>query len=140
MKKTVKLFFKKGDPFLFILIFVITIIPIFINFSGKSIFENAIDKIRNSKQKFDQVDLVEINYNRNIIKYKIDEDRIIKLKDDKIIVEIKEKKVRVLKSDCPDKLCIKKGWINKAGQFIICMPNKLVIKLIGKEEYDGITY
>ncbi|MCH5272880.1 MAG: NusG domain II-containing protein [Lachnospiraceae bacterium] len=35
---------------------------------------------------------------------------------------------------CPDKYCIKQGKISKTGQQIICLPNGIIIEIIGGEE------
>ncbi|MBR6485614.1 MAG: NusG domain II-containing protein [Lachnospiraceae bacterium] len=43
-------------------------------------------------------------------------------------------------ASCPDKLCMHQGRINKAGQELICMPNRVVVEIEGKEiYYDGVT-
>ncbi len=39
--------------------------------------------------------------------------------------------VLVTKSDCPDQICVKEGFIDKPGQSIICLPHKLVIEIDG---------
>lgn len=57
-------------------------------------------------------------------------------------IEIKGKKVRVVNSPCPEKICVKMGWKNKNGQTIVCVPNKVVIKIgspLQKEEVDNIV-
>lgn len=43
---------------------------------------------------------------------------------------------------CPDKLCQKTGVINKVGQNIVCLPNKVVIYYEGKhiQEIDNVSY
>lgn len=43
---------------------------------------------------------------------------------------------------CPDKLCQKTGVINKIGQNIVCLPNKVVIYYEGKhiQEIDNVAY
>lgn len=46
--------------------------------------------------------------------------------------------VRVLKTDCKDKQCV--GEISKAGDMLICLPHKLVIKICGNGEVDGVAY
>ncbi len=35
-------------------------------------------------------------------------------------------------ADCPDGLCIKQGKITKGGRSIVCLPNKVVVEIIGK--------
>lgn len=44
-------------------------------------------------------------------------------------------------ASCPDKLCIHQGKINRSGQTIVCLPNRVVVKIVGKDdgEYDAIT-
>lgn len=45
--------------------------------------------------------------------------------------------VYIKDADCPDKLCVKQGKITKAGQSIICLPNKLVVRIVGNDD-DGL--
>ncbi|MEW6095675.1 MAG: NusG domain II-containing protein [bacterium] len=57
-------------------------------------------------------------------------------------IEIKGKKVRVVNSPCPQKICIKMGWKNKNGEIIACVPNKVVVKIISlnkKQKVDTIV-
>jgi len=50
-------------------------------------------------------------------------------------------KVRFSSSPCPKKYCIHQGWINKANQTIVCIPNKISISIVGaKRKYDAINY
>ncbi|MFH1561996.1 MAG: NusG domain II-containing protein [Nitrospirota bacterium] len=57
-------------------------------------------------------------------------------------IEIKQKKVRVVASTCPQKICVKMGWRNKNGDTIVCVPNKVVVKIVSarqKQQIDAIT-
>lgn len=49
----------------------------------------------------------------------------------KSIIEFQDSRVHMLWSDCPDKICMKMGWIAEAGQVVVCMPNKVVISIRG---------
>ena len=50
-------------------------------------------------------------------------------------------KVRISKSPCTKKYCIHQGWINKANQTIVCIPNQISISIVGvKRGYDTINY
>ena len=53
--------------------------------------------------------------------------------------QILDGKVRVTHADCPDRLCQKTGSISKAPQRIVCLPNKVVIKIVGTSEVDTIV-
>ncbi|WP_461246869.1 NusG domain II-containing protein [Treponema sp. R6D11] len=53
---------------------------------------------------------------------------------------IYDNSVYVREANCPDKLCKNQGKINKAGQSIICLPNKVVAKIVGTSEVDTIAY
>ncbi len=57
------------------------------------------------------------------------------------IVQVKNKQVRVLASPCPEKICIKSGWIQRTGDILVCVPNKIVIRINGKQngQFDVIT-
>ena len=56
---------------------------------------------------------------------------------DRVIVE--KGAIRVCDADCPDKICEERGAISKAGQTIVCLPNRIVIKVLGKGEVEAIT-
>jgi hypothetical protein len=66
--------------------------------------------------------IIEVN-NIEQINLPLDVDKVIDLKH--LIIEIKGKKVRVKDADCPNKLCVKQGWIDRGA--IICLPNRVVI-------------
>ena len=49
--------------------------------------------------------------------------------------------IRIAESACPSQDCVHTGWISRAGQQIICLPDKLVISLSGSgsQEFDAIS-
>ena len=51
-----------------------------------------------------------------------------------------DKGFRVESSSCPDGICVRSGYISKAGQSIVCVPNEIIIRLLrgGREEEDGL--
>ena len=56
-------------------------------------------------------------------------------------IKIDNKAVWVEDASCPDKLDVKMGKIEKAGQMIVCLPNRLMIKISGNnEKVDKVTY
>jgi hypothetical protein len=40
---------------------------------------------------------------------------------------------------CPLKICEAMGPIDRAGQVIVCLPNRIVIKVSGPEEVDAVS-
>lgn len=56
-------------------------------------------------------------------------------------IQIEGKKIRILESACPQKLCMLQGEISKAGEILVCAPNRVAVWLEGKRlnEFDAIT-
>lgn len=48
-------------------------------------------------------------------------------------VEVAGGRVRVTDADCPDRLCVRQGWISYDGESIVCLPHKLVVAVRGGE-------
>ena len=74
-------------------------------------------------------------------RYDLYEDQEIAINDTNKAV-IKDGFVDMIWADCPDKLCVNHIAINKAGNSIICLPNKVVItieKSFEKSEIDTIV-
>lgn len=55
------------------------------------------------------------------------------------IVEIKDEKIGVRSADCKDKTCVKTGYISRAGEIVVCVPSRLIIKIVGESSADAIT-
>ena len=53
----------------------------------------------------------------------------VKGKISQMTVEVKNNRVRVISSDCHDKVCIKTGWISHGYEFILCAPNQVSIRI-----------
>lgn len=58
-------------------------------------------------------------------------------------VEIKGGEVCVTYADCPDQICVDHSSISKTGESIICLPNEVVVSVIGQDgnenEIDGVA-
>lgn len=55
--------------------------------------------------------------------------------------QIQDRKVFMTKADCPDKLCVHHKPIFRDGESIICLPNKVVVSIIGgkNRDLDAVT-
>ena len=76
-------------------------------------------------------------------KYKLNEDNTIELKKREyptllgdMIIEIKDEKVRVKKEESPKNYCSKQGWVSSVATPIVCLPNAVVITIIGVNDSD----
>ena len=55
-------------------------------------------------------------------------------------VVIKNGEVWVEDSECRDKVCVKMGKKRRAGEQIVCLPNRVVIEVAGDQaEFDAIS-
>lgn len=66
------------------------------------------------------------------------EDKTLELADCGMTICVENGKVFVTHSDCPEQLCVHAAPINSAGGMIVCLPNKVVIKIASKE-VDAVT-
>ena len=59
------------------------------------------------------------------------------------VVEIKDGKVSVTEASCKNQVCVRHGAISRSGESIVCLPNRLVVRIEnGSEEgggYDSVT-
>ena len=57
-----------------------------------------------------------------------------------LVLELSEHGVRVVETACPGQDCRHMGTITKAGQQIVCLPNRLVVALQGDVlSFDAMT-
>ena len=121
----------KWDMFIlsFALIFIIFLVVI----------SNIITGNVNGKNKY-----VVISINgEDKYKYKLSEDKTIELKKSDystllgdMIIEIKDGKVRVEKEESPKNYCSKQGWVSSVATPIVCLPNAVVVTIIGENDSD----
>lgn len=56
-------------------------------------------------------------------------------------ISIDQGKVRFKQSPCTNQYCVHQGWLERAGQVAICLPNQISLQLIGgKKPYDSLNY
>jgi hypothetical protein len=57
-----------------------------------------------------------------------------------IIIETQQNRIRVKKETSPLHLCSKQGWVSSNLEPIVCLPNKIVIKIISADdELDAVV-
>lgn len=58
----------------------------------------------------------------------------------KTVVAVGGGRAYVVSSPCPDKTCVRSGKITCRGQAIICAPNLVTVRILGKGKYHALTY
>ena len=66
-------------------------------------------------------------------------DRTIDLDGHNVIV-LSGKSARMESADCRDQVCVRTGTLTRAGQVAVCLPNRVVLKIVGETgEIDAIV-
>lgn len=57
------------------------------------------------------------------------------------VVEIADGRARVLADPGPRQYCVKAGWLSRAGDTALCLPNRTAIAVVGRAPlYDSLIY
>lgn len=72
----------------------------------------------------------------------LDLNQELVLLDGKMVLEVRDKRIRVLRSDCPRQLCVQQGWASHGGDAIVCVPFKTLIEIESKQKssVDAVVY
>lgn len=57
--------------------------------------------------------------------------------DNGVVILFDGMRACIEQSDCPDKTCMKKGWISTEGMSSVCLPNRTVLSLDGDDVIVG---
>lgn len=55
------------------------------------------------------------------------------------IIEVRNGSIGIISADCPDKLCVKQGFIDSSLLPITCLPNRVVIQIRTNERNEDIN-
>ena len=114
---------KKNDFFLILLVLVVIVAALAFNyFKQSSEGDKVVIYLDNKVYKEIPIDATE--------------DITIKTDSGFNKIKIHDKGVEVVDASCPDKVCVKTGFIDKSNKNIVCIPNKVSIKIISNEKND----
>ena len=55
-------------------------------------------------------------------------------------IEIRDGRIRVMEAECPDKVCVRTGWLSSSAIPIVCLPNHLEISFAsGNDDIDAVA-
>ncbi|MCI8590386.1 MAG: NusG domain II-containing protein [Clostridiales bacterium] len=84
-----------------------------------------------------------IYYNQEKYTYDLNENQVLSIDSSGIhlTVRIEQGRVCVEEAWCPDQTCKKTGWIDKAGECIVCIPAGILIEIQQEKEaeYDALS-
>ena len=49
-----------------------------------------------------------------------------------LFLEVQNGGIRVVRSDCPHRVCVRRGWIRAPGESIVCVPKRIVVAIEGR--------
>lgn len=85
-------------------------------------------------------DKVKISLNGKVYgTYPLHEDRVIEVSEDGHTnhITIKDGQVSMTFSDCRNQICVESGAISQTKDTIVCLPNKVVIEITGRNGDDS---
>jgi len=124
--------FKSGDKILILALAVIAAAFMIWNAMEADTTKNLTAVITQDSKLVEKIDL-----------RSIDKPLYINLHEEGIHQTILAEKgrIRFLKSDCPNKTCVKTGWLTRSGTRAVCLPSRVSITMVGdNKQVDVLTY
>ena len=122
--------FKKWDIIIIVVLICLSFIP-------ELIFGVMMGK--NYNGTYAEITLDGKPYKKILLSEHIGEEQIdVKTDYGYNIIEIKDASIAIIDSDCPDKTCIKSGFISKPGQLLVCLPHKLMVEIKSNDTEKNI--
>lgn len=56
-----------------------------------------------------------------------------------VVIEKNQGKIRVKEETSPLHICSKQGYISKSYETLVCLPNKVVVKIVDVEQLDTVV-
>ena len=70
---------------------------------------------------------------QEVARYSLSKNGVYELNGGTNILCIENGEAYLKDADCPDKLCVNQGRIDKSGETITCLPNKLTVTVYSSE-------
>lgn len=127
MKKNhMKLTFCKGDFLAVAIVAVITILVSVIFWTNIGAEEGSVVKVYQDGELIQEISL------------NTDKEFVIEGEYENVVT-VKDGKAAITKSDCPGTDCVHSGWIHEAGRSIVCLPNRVELRVEGVSEVDFVV-
>lgn len=72
----------------------------------------------------------------------LDQERVIEVPGPLGVsrIVIHDHQARFESSPCRNQYCVHQGWLGRAGQVAVCLPNRVSLELVGDRGYDSLNY
>ncbi len=72
--------------------------------------------------------------------YSLEKEQEIKINDTNYLI-IKDGQADMVEANCPDQICVDHKSISKNKETIVCLPNKIIVEIVGGEdtEFDAVA-
>lgn len=78
---------------------------------------------------------------KKILEYPLSKNGKYKLEGSHLgtnILVIEDGKAYISEATCPDKQCMKQGKIGRTGEMLVCLPNRVVVKIADNEDSEPV--
>ena len=117
---------KKGDIVLFSFIILVILTGILYSnyYKNKDASAHKIAVIKQDDKVIRSIDLDAVQ-----------KPEIINIQGNyKLVIAIEMGRIRFQEANCPDRTCVKTGWLESKGDTAVCLPNRTIIKIERKAE------
>ena len=125
-KREMRLTFCIGDIFAIVLVAAIAVLVSVVFWTGIGSEEGSVVSVY---QEGELVREVPLNETTELIVEGTYTNKIL----------VKDGKTAIVESDCPGTDCVHSGWIHEAGRSIVCLPNRVEIRIEGASEVDFVV-
>ena len=49
------------------------------------------------------------------------------------VIRAEQGRICMIEANCPDQVCVNQGWISDSALPIVCLPNKVIVEIVGGE-------
>lgn len=95
----------------------------------------AIPLVIKTRQNNDNLEVVISGKDGFEERFSLCED--ITTQHDGVVIKISQNKVSVVSSDCPDGICVQTKDAENVGDSIVCVPNKVSVKIVSEKGKKG---
>ena len=67
--------------------------------------------------------------------YSLKKEQDIEINDTNHLI-IKDGQADMIEADCPDRICVEHKTISKNKEMIVCLPNKVIVEIVGGEDVE----